>query len=255
MLTVNPLSTGHDGTCRACQRGQFQICKNEAVNGVTMDGGFAEYVMLRSEAAVHLSADIDPAEAAPLMCAGVTVFNAMRKMHVEAGALVAVQGLGGLGHLAVQYASRMGYKVAALSHGSSKKDFAKQLGAHIYIDTTTQDPVKELQALGGAEMVVATAPDQKAVSGLMHTLAPCGKFVVLPPMGPVEFDTLFMVTQGISVCGWPSGHALDSEECVDFSQLHGVKCMIEKFPLSKANEAFEHMTAGKARFRAVLVME
>lgn len=232
----------------------FQTCDNAAINGVTMDGGYAEYVLLRAEAAVRIPKDLDPAEAAPLLCAGVTTFNSMRRMGVAQGGLVAVQGLGGLGHLAVQYASRMGYEVVAVSSGGDKKDFATKLGAHHYVDTSSEDPVKALLKLGGADLICSTAPNPKAISPLVGGLAPQGKLIVLAPVGPVEFDTAVMVTKAASVHGWPSGHALDSEEAISFASTHGVKCMIEKFPLEKVQEAFEHMTSGKVRFRSVLTM-
>ncbi|KAG6368842.1 hypothetical protein INS49_003058 [Diaporthe citri] len=233
-----PWHGGHDGTCRSCQRGVFQTCDNEEINGVTMDGGYAEYVLLRAEAAVRIPSDVDPAEAAPLLCAGVTTFNSMRRMGVMQGGLVAVQGLGGLGHLAVQFASKMGY----------------ELGAHHYVDTSREDPVKALMKLGGAAMICSTAPHPKAISPLVGGLAPQGKLIVLAPLGPVEFDTATMVTKAASVHGWPSGHALDCEETIAFAGTHGVKCLIEKFPLDKVQEAFEHMTSGKVRFRAVLTI-
>lgn len=232
----------------------FQTCDNEEINGVTMDGGYAEYVLLRAEAAVRIPSNIDPAEAAPLLCAGVTTFNSMRRMGVMQGDVVAVQGLGGLGHLAVQFASKMGYEVVAISSGGDKKDFATQLGAHHYIDTSKEDPVKALMKLGGAAMICSTAPHPKAISPLVGGLAPQGKLIVLAPLGPVEFDTAMMVTKAASVHGWPSGHALDCEETIAFAGTHGVKCLIEKFPLDKVQEAFEHMTSGKVRFRAVLTM-
>lgn len=219
-----------------------------------MDGGYAEYTLLRAEAAVRVPSSADPAEVAPLLCAGVTVFNSMRQMGVLQGGLVAIQGLGGLGHLGVQYANKMGYKVVALSSGSDKKDFATKLGAHHYIDTSKEDSAQALQKLGGADMLVVTAPNPKAISPLVGGMAPRGKLVVLAPVGPVEFDTTPMVIKGISVSGWPSGHAHDAEEAIDFAQTHGVKCMIEKFPLKDAQKGFDHMTSGSARFRAVLTM-
>ncbi|CAJ2500769.1 Uu.00g036220.m01.CDS01 [Anthostomella pinea] len=249
-----PWHGGHDKTCRSCARGQFQMCDNAAINGVSRDGGYAEYVLLREEAVVRVPKDIDAAEAAPLLCAGVTVFNSMRKMHIEQGNTVAIQGVGGLGHLAVQYANKMGYHVVAISSGDSKKDFATKLGAHVYIDSSKDDPVKQLRALGGAAMIVATAPNPKALSPLVGGLQAGGKLIVLAPIGPVEFDTVTLVNRGASVHGWPSGHALDSEEAIRFSQDHGVKCMIEKFPLADAAKAMEHCGSGKVRFRAVLTM-
>ncbi|EHK42514.1 hypothetical protein TRIATDRAFT_293830 [Trichoderma atroviride IMI 206040] len=246
---------GHDGSCRSCQRGMFQLCSNGAVNGVTIDGGFAEYVLLRAEAAVRVPLDADPAEIAPLLCAGVTVFNAMRNMGVMQGGLVAVQGLGGLGHLALQYAAKMGYTVVALSSCSDKKDFATQLGAHYYIDTSAEDAVTALQKFGGANMMVCTAPNREAVSPLVAGLAPSGKLVVLAPLGQVEFDTASMVMNGTSVHGWNSGHQQDCEDAIAFAHTHGVKCIVERFPfLTGYQDAFEKMESGKVRFRSVMTL-
>lgn len=250
-----PWHGGHDQQCRQCQRSQYQMCDNKAINGVTQDGGFAEYVLLRSEAVVRVPKDIDPAEAAPLLCAGVTVFNGIRKMHVEQGALVAVQGLGGLGHLAVQYANKMGYEVAVLSSGDDKADFAKELGAHHYINTKTTDAPAELMKLGGAAIIVQTAPNPKVIGALVAGLAPQGKLLSLAPVGPVEFDTGILVGKGASVHGWPSGHAIDSEEAIGFAIRHDVKCMIEKYPFADVQKAVDSLVAGKPRFRNVLVME
>ncbi|KAF9872590.1 alcohol dehydrogenase GroES-like domain-containing protein [Colletotrichum karsti] len=246
---------GHDGTCRQCQKGFFQTCQNATINGVFMDGGYAEYVLLRAEAAVRVPKEMDPADSAPLLCAGVTVFNSIRKMGIEHGSLVVIQGLGGLGHLGVQYANRMGYKVAVLSSGASKKDFAMKLGAHEYIDASAEDPVKKLQELGGAALIVATAPHAKAISPLTGGLQPGGKLCVLAPVGNLEVDSVDLIMGGKSVCGWPSGHQGDTEDALDFAARHGVKCMIEKFPLLEAKKASEHMISNKVRFRSVLVMQ
>lgn len=182
---ANPLPPGHDGTCRSCTRGQFQICDDKQVNGISFDGGYAEYVLLREEAVVRVPKDVDPAEAAPLLCAGVTVFNGIRKLHVEQGNVVAIQGIGGLGHLAVQYASKMGYHTIAISSGESKREFAQQLGAHGYIDSSKEDPIKKLQELGGAALIVSTVPNPKAISPLVGGLQAGGKLLVLAPVGPV----------------------------------------------------------------------
>ncbi|KAK2039454.1 alcohol dehydrogenase GroES-like domain-containing protein [Colletotrichum somersetense] len=246
---------GHDGTCRQCQKAFFQTCDNGTVNGVFRDGGYAQYVLLRSEAAVRVPKDVDPAETAPLLCAGVTVFNSIRKMQIEQGNTVAIQGLGGLGHLAVQYASRMGYKTVVLSSGASKKDFAMKLGAHVYIDSSASDPVKELKKLGGASLIIATAPNPNIISPLTQGLCAGGKLCVLAPIGKLEVDTVDLIVGGKSVCGWPSGHQFDSEEAIDFAATHGIKCMIERFSLDDAKKASEHMMSGKVRFRSVLVME
>lgn len=230
------------------------MCDNEKINGVSFDGGYAEYTTLRSEAVVRVPEDMDPAEAAPLLCAGVTVFNGIRKMRVEPGALVAVQGLGGLGHLAVQYCRAMGYRTVAVSSGDDKREFAGKLGANEFVDSGKEDAAQRLQALGGAELIVSTAPSPKAISKIQYGLAPGGKLLVLAPVGPVEFDTALLVSKGASVHGWPSGHALDAEECIEFSRLNGVRCYIEKYPLKDAAKAMEAMLAGKLRFRGVLTM-
>ncbi|KAF2144818.1 uncharacterized protein K452DRAFT_222700 [Aplosporella prunicola CBS 121167] len=246
---------GHDGSCKACNRGFFQACDNQAINGVTKDGGYAEYCLLRSEAAVRIPDDVDAAEYAPFLCAGVTVFNAIRKMHITAGDTVAVQGLGGLGHLALQYARRMGYRVVAVSSSATKRDFALQLGAHDYVDSSKEDVAQALQKIGGAALVVVTAPNKDAVGNAVGGCAAGGKVLVLAPAGEIPVNTVTMIMKGISVCGWPSGHALDSEEAIAFAQHQDVKCMVEKFPLEKAQEAMDHMLSGKVRFRAVLTME
>ncbi|KAK1640591.1 chaperonin 10-like protein [Colletotrichum phormii] len=246
---------GHDATCARCQLGQFQSCQNGAINGVTRDGGYAEYVTLRHEAVVRVPADLDPAETAPLLCAGVTVFNGIRKMEIPKGSLVAVQGLGGLGHLAVQYANKMGYRVAAISSGSAKAKFASELGAEYFIDSSVEDPVAKLKAMGGAALVVATAPSAKAISPLTGALQVRGKLLVLAPVGNIEISSFHLIGLGCSVHGWPSGHAQDSEDAIEFSKKQGVKCLIEKFPLGEAPDAVEHMISNKVRFRGVLVME
>lgn len=249
-----PWHGGHDGTCRSCQRARFQMCDNAKVNGVSFNGGYAEYVILRSEAVVRVPKSFDPVDAAPLLCAGVTVFNSIRKLHVEQGNLVAVQGLGGLGHLAVQFANALGYKVVAVSSGSSKRDFAFQLGAHEYVDTSKGDAAAQLRKMGGAALIVCTAPNSQAMKEIQYGLDAGGKLLVLAPIGPVEFDTGMLVTKGASVHGWPSGHALDSEECLDFAATHKIKCLVERFPLADAAKAFEVLLEGKMRFRGVLTM-
>ncbi|KAL7950395.1 GroES-like protein [Trichoderma barbatum] len=250
-----PWHGGHDGVCRECQRGEFQYCKNEAINGVSRDGGFAEYVLLRAEAVVRIPTEMDPAEAAPLLCAGVTVFNGIRKQRVEQGRLVAIQGLGGLGHLAIQYASKMGYEVAVLSHGAEKEAFAKQLGAHHYIDTAKADGAAELAKMGGASIIVQTAPNPKVVGALADGLAANGKILSLAPVGSIDVNTVTLIMKGASVQGWASGHALDSEEAIQFAMTHGIKCMIEQYQFSDVKAAIESLEAGKPRFRNVLMMQ
>ncbi|KAF2748819.1 alcohol dehydrogenase [Sporormia fimetaria CBS 119925] len=250
-----PWHGSHDGTCKACNRGNFQMCENETVNGVNRDGGYAEYCTLRAEAAVRIPPEADPVEYAPLLCAGVTVFNGIRKMQITPGDIVAVQGLGGLGHLAVQYARKMGYRTVAVSSSDAKKDFAFKLGANDYIDTSKEDAAEALQKMGGAALVVITAPNPKVVGPMVKACAPVGKVLILAPVGEVPVDTVTLITKGVSVHGWPAGHALDSEEAIDFAEHQGVKCMVEKFPFEKVEEAVKHMESGKVRFRSVLVME
>ncbi|KAL2049423.1 hypothetical protein ABVK25_010327 [Lepraria finkii] len=249
-----PWHGGHCGHCKQCKRGFNQTCVEEQINGVTRDGGFAEYCILRTEATVGIPSDVDPAAFAPLLCAGVTVFNSMRQMNITSGETVAIQGLGGLGHLAVQYANKMGFKVVALSSSGAKEKFAKDLGAHVYIDGSKENHAEALRNMGGAAMIVSTAPNPGIMGELINGLAPMGKLILLSPMGEIKINTQPMIVKGTSVHGWPSGQALDCEEAVDFAQLHNVNCMIEKFPLEKANEAYDHMMSGKVRFRSVLVM-
>lgn len=248
-----PWHGGHDGTCKLCNKAAFQMCDNRVVNGVTKDGGYSEYCILRQEAAVPIPSDMDVAEVAPLLCAGVTVFNSIKKMNVDAGDIVAVQGLGGLGHLAIQYARKMGYRTVAISRNDKKKDFAMKLGATDYIDTSKGDAAEQLKKMGGAALVVITAPNPDVVGQMIGGCAPMGKVLMLAPVGEVKVNTVPMITEGISVHGWPSGHALNCEEAIEFADVQGVKCMIEKFKLDDVNDALKHCTEGNVRFRAVLV--
>ncbi|KAL9012013.1 MAG: hypothetical protein Q9173_003184 [Seirophora scorigena] len=256
-----PMIPGHEmiGTVAAIGPGEkkwkFKMCDNETVNGVYRNGGYAEYCDLRSEAVVAVPSDLDPAAFCPFLCAGVTVFNSMRQQHISPGETVAVQGLGGLGHLAIQFASKMGYRTVALSSSGAKEKFARDLGATDYIDGSKEDHSEGLQRLGGASLIVATAPDPSILGKLVTGLGVLGKLLILAPCGEVSVDTIPMIAKGLSVTCWHSGHATDSEEAISFARLHGVKCMVERFPLEKANEAYEHMLNGKARFRAVITME
>ncbi|KAI1432870.1 alcohol dehydrogenase [Xylaria sp. CBS 124048] len=245
---------GHDGNCRSCNRGQFQLCENEKYTGVHFDGGFGEYVLLRDEATARVSKDMDPAEVAPLLCAGVTTFNGIRKQNVEQGNLVAVQGLGGLGHMAVQYAAKMGYRVVAISSGSAKKDFALKLGAHDYIDASQEEPAKKLKSMGGAALIVATAPNAKAISPLVDGLQPGGKLLLLAAVGPIEFNSIPLVMQGCSVVGWLTGNARDCEEAIEFARDNNIKCMIEKYSLADVGKALQVCHSGAVRFRSVIVL-
>lgn len=246
---------GHCFVCDQCRRGDFILCQNEKVTSLHFDGGYAEYVIVPAEAVAAMPDDLAAEEAAPLMCAGITVFNSMRNAGVRAGDLVAVQGIGGLGHLGIQYARQMGFRTVAVGRGADKESLARKLGAHVYIDTAMEDAVAALQKLGGARLVVGTAPDSKAISGLVDGLAPGGKLLVIGVgADPLCFSGLQLILPRRTVQGWPSGTAMDSEDTLRFSALTGVRPMIERYPLEKAAEAYEQMMSGKARFRVVLTM-
>ncbi|KAJ5753793.1 Polyketide synthase enoylreductase [Penicillium nucicola] len=246
---------GHDGTCRACKKGYFQMCDNEQVNGISKNGGYAEYCLINQEAAIHIPEHVDAAEYAPMLCAGVTVFNSIRQMNIPSGEVVAIQGLGGLGHLALQYANKFGYKVVALSRGSEKEEFARKLGAHEYIDTSRDDAVAKLQEMGGASLIVSTAPVPEIINPLIQGLGVLGKLLILSIVGGIEIHTGLLVGKGKSIWSWPSGHATDSEDAIAFADLHGIDCMVQEFPLEKCNEAFDAMMEGSVRFRAVITMQ
>ncbi|KAK3378638.1 chaperonin 10-like protein [Lasiosphaeria ovina] len=246
---------GHDGTCTACKKGYFQMCDNAIVNGETKNGGFAEYCLIRAESGVHVPEHVDAAKYAPILCAGVSVFNSVRHLDIPVGETVAVQGLGGLGHLAIQYARRMGYRVVAISRGADKERWARDLGAHEYIDSSKGDIGDQLKALGAAALAISTAASADAITPLLKGLGVRGKLLILSVPGAVPVDTGVMLKRGLSVHSWPGGHHLDNEETIAFTELNGVDCLIERFPLSKAQEAYEAMLTGKVRFRAVLVME
>ncbi|TLS26313.1 hypothetical protein PpBr36_05368, partial [Pyricularia pennisetigena] len=245
---------GHDGTCKACNKGVHQMCENQLINGITKDGGYAEYCLIRAEAAVRIPEHVDAAKYAPILCAGVTTYNSMRRQGIAAGETVAIQGLGGLGHLAIQYAQRMGYRVVAISRGSDKEKAARDLGAHEYIDAAKEDPAAALKKLGGAALIVATAPHSAAISPLVGGLGIMGKLLLLAVTGELSVHTGIMLGKGCSVATWPSGNALDSEEAINFTELQNVDCKVETFPLEKANEAFKVMMDGTVRFRSVVTM-
>ncbi|KAL7626075.1 hypothetical protein AAE478_002845 [Parahypoxylon ruwenzoriense] len=248
---------GHDGDCGACKQGWYQMCDNQVVNGETKNGGYAEYCILRPEATVRVPDHVDAAKYAPVLCAGMTVFNSIRHMNIPVGETIAVQGLGGLGHLAVQYAARMGYRVVAISRGADKEKFARQLGAHEYIDASKAgvDVGDALKALGSARLVVATAPTADSMTPLLKGLGILGKLLVLSVPGELTINTAVMLKNGVSVQSWPCGHARDSEEAIAFTELQNIDCMVQKFPLDQAQKAYEAMLAGTVRFRAVVVME
>jgi len=246
---------GHDFTCNACRRGDFINCKNEKITGISHDGGYQEYMIVPAEAVAAIPEELAAADAAPLLCAGITVFNALRNSGARAGDLVAVQGIGGLGHLGVQYARQMGFRTFAIGRGKDKEELARKLGAAHYVDTAAGNPAAELQKFGGARVILATAPDSKAMSALVNGLSSNGKLVVVgAAMDPITVTPIQLIQGSKSVAGWASGIATDSEDTMQFSVLSGVCPMIEKYPLEKAAEAYEQMISGRARFRVVLTM-
>ncbi|EMD42277.1 hypothetical protein CERSUDRAFT_110805 [Gelatoporia subvermispora B] len=242
---------GHCSACERCRAGDYICCEKEDINGVLRDGGYAEYATLRSEAVAKVPEDLDPAEAAPLLCAGITTFNSLRNMTARPPDYVAVQGIGGLGHLAIQFARAMGFRVIALSSSDAKKELAHSLGAHIYLDGSKVDQAAELQKLGGARVIMCTAPNPKVIQSLVPALAVNGELLLLALCDEITVAPAPMITKRLSIRGWPSGTARDSEDTVKFVQAHGIKCMVQKFPLEKAQEAYEHR--GSAKFRAVIV--
>jgi alcohol dehydrogenase/propanol-preferring alcohol dehydrogenase len=247
---------GHDFVCDECRRGDFGMCVNRKVTGIDFDGGYAEYVIVGAEVLALIPDEVPAEEAGPFMCAGVTVFNALRNSGARAGDVVAVQGIGGLGHLGVQYARQMGFETVALGRGKDKEPLAKKIGAHHYFDSNIVDPVAELQKLGGARVILATAPSAKAISAVVDGLSPNGNLLVpAAPNEPLTVNTLSLIMGRRSVSGCYSGTARDSQDTLEFSALSGVHPMIEKYPLSQVSQAYEQMHSGKARFRVVLMME
>jgi D-arabinose 1-dehydrogenase-like Zn-dependent alcohol dehydrogenase len=247
---------GHDFVCEQCRRGDFGMCVNRKVTGIDFDGGYAEYMIAPAEALAAIPDELPAEEAGPFMCAGVTVYNALRNSGARAGDVVAVQGIGGLGHLGVQYARRMGFETVALGRGKDKEPLARKLGAHHYIDSNVVDTVGELQKLGGARVILATAPSAKAISAVVDGLAVNGNLLVpAAPAEPLTVGVMPLIMGKRSVSGWYSGTARDSQDTLEFSALTAVHPMIEKYPLSSVAEAYEQMHSGKARFRAVLTMD
>ena len=244
---------GHCFECEPCRRGDFISCENAQISGISYDGGYAEYMCAPQEAIAAIPEELSSAEAAPLLCAGITVFNALRNSGIKPGNLVAVQGVGGLGHLAVQYAAKMGMRTVAISTSDSKKELAKELGAHHFINTDEKDAAEELQKLGGAKLILATAPYSKAITSVIGGLGTDGKLLMVAATGdPIEVSPMELLMGRKSVAGWPSGTAMDSEDTLNFSALTGTKPKIEEYPLDKVNEAYDRMINNKARFRVVL---
>ncbi len=246
---------GHCGYCDNCRRGDFFACQIALLTtGISYDGGYAEYMTAPAQALAHVPEDLSSVESAPLLCAGITTFNALRNSGAGPGDLVGVLGIGGLGHLGVQFAAKMGFKTVAIARGKDKEPLAKKLGALHYIDSQTQDPAAELQKLGGAKVVIATVTNADAMSAVLGGLAANGVLVVIGAAGPMSVNPVMLLSSRVSVKGWYSGTAIDSQDTLKFSAQAGVQSMNEIFPLERAAEAYERMMSGKARFRVVLDM-
>lgn len=246
---------GHCGACDSCRRGDFVTCDNQQICGIAYDGGYAEYMLAPVEALAAVPEALSDAAAAPLLCAGVTTYNALRHSGAMPGDVVAVQGVGGLGHLAIQYAARMGFHTVAVSRGPDKAELAVELGAHQYVDTEAENPVKALRALGGARVILATAPSGKAMSGLIDGLGVNGRLLVVGASAePIEVTPVQLIGRRRGIFGHPSGTPHDSEATMDFSVLAGVAAAIETYPLAEAAAAYRRMIENKARFRVVLTM-
>ena len=245
---------GEDGTCEACRRGESVYCQNPVMTGITSDGGYSEMMIAEARALALIPDELKSEEAAPLVCAGITTFNALRNA-ARAGDTVAIQGIGGLGHLGVQFARKMGFRTVAIGGGPDKEPLAKKLGAHDYIDAKAQDVAAALQKLGGADVILATAPSGSAIGGLLPGLAARGKLVVVGVSDDaIPLNGTPLIFGGRSVHGSLTGRAIETQDALDFSVLAEVRPMIETVPLAKAEEAYKRMMAGKARFRMVLTM-
>src|SRR6201997_1343220 len=246
---------GHDGTCLQCRRGDFGNCQNMKIAGISYDGGYQQYMLAPVEALTALPETLSDVEAAPLLCAGITTFNALRHSGALPSDLVAVQGIGGLGHLGIQFANKFGYKVAAIGRGPENAALAQKLGADVYIDSAATDPASELQKLGGASVILATAPSGKAMSALIGGLGVNGTMVVVgASMDSIEVSPNQLLFGKKGIRGWAGGIPTDSQDTLRFAEMTGVRPMIEKFPLAKAAEGYARMMSGKAEFRVVLTM-
>jgi D-arabinose 1-dehydrogenase-like Zn-dependent alcohol dehydrogenase len=246
---------GQDGTCLMCRRGDFANCLNAQISGISYDGGYGEYMLAPAVAVARMPESLDPAEAAPLMCAGLTTFNSLRHSGALPSDLVAVQGIGGLGHLGIQFAQKLGYRVAAVGRGPENAAVARKLGAHIYIDSTATNAAAELQKLGGARVILATAPSAKAMSSLVDGLGPNGTMLVVGAgFDPIEVAPSQLIRGKKNIQGWYAGTATDSEDTLRFAEMSGVCPMIEKLPLAKTAEGYARMMSGKAQFRVVLTL-
>ncbi|HVI82482.1 MAG TPA: alcohol dehydrogenase [Chthoniobacterales bacterium] len=246
---------GQDNTCIECRRGRFLYCRNPKVAGITYDGGYQQYMLAPVEALAAIPNTLSDAEAGPMLCAGVTIFNALRHSGASPGDLVAVQGVGGLGHLGIQFGNKFGYKVAAIGRGGENALLAKKLGASAYIDSKATNAAEELQKLGGAQAILSTAPNSKAMSELIDGLGPTGNFMVVGiSSDPIAVTPLQLIIGERAIRGSAVGTPTDSEDTMNFAELTGVRPMIETYPLEKAEEAYARMMSGKAEFRVVLTM-
>ncbi len=249
------LIAGEDGVCEPCRRGDSVNCQNPVVSGVSADGGYAEAMIAEARGLAAIPDEIGSAEAAPLLCAGVTTYNALRNAGLRGGDLVAVQGLGGLGHLGVQFARRLGFRTVAIGRGRDKEKLAKELGAHAYVDAAAEKAAEVLQRMGGARAILATGTGGDAMGALVSGLSARGKFIVVGvPQDPIQLNAFTLVFGGRSIYGSLTGTPMDSEDTLAFSVLQKVRPMIETLPLEKAADAFARMMEGKARFRMVLTM-
>jgi D-arabinose 1-dehydrogenase-like Zn-dependent alcohol dehydrogenase len=245
---------GHCGECESCRRGDFIICQNLRITGINCDGGYAEYTVATTQALARIPDEFSPEHAAPIMCAGVTTYNALRNSGARAGDLVGILGLGGLGHLGVQFARKMGFQTVAITRGREKEASARELGAHYFFASTSDNVAAELTRLGGAQVLLATAVNAKAMSGVIDGLDINGRLVVVGSSAdPIAVLPQQLIRERRSVRGWPSGSAIDSQDALAFSALTGVRPVIETMPLERAAEAYERMMNGKARFRMVLI--
>jgi D-arabinose 1-dehydrogenase-like Zn-dependent alcohol dehydrogenase len=247
---------GSCGYCNRCRRDTAFACENvHDATGVTRDGGYATHTIAHVSAVAHVPDDLDAVESAPLLCAGVTTFNALRHTGAGPGDIVAVHGVGGLGHLGIQFAARQGFRTVAVNRGRDKEELARKLGASDYIDSAVEDPSKALQAMGGARAILATVTDAKAMESIAGGLGPNGVMMLIGAVGPLTVNSIDLLLKSAAVRGWYSGVARDSEDTLRFSQLNNVASMNEIYPLEKAQEAYDRMLSGKARFRVVLKMD
>jgi len=247
---------GHCGSCQPCRKNQWVACQNGKVCGISYDGGYAEYLVVPHDAIARMPQELDFASAGPLLCAGITTYNSLRNSGADYGSNCVILGVGGLGHLAVQFANKMGFKVITVSSGKSKEELAKKLGAHVYIDSSEGNVVERIKSLGGADLILATAPSAKSIEEIIPALGVGGRAMIVGVTeGSFKVDGNFLLMNRASITGWASGDSRDSEDTLKFAITTGVETMIEKFPLDKAQEAFDKMLKNEARFRCVLTMK